>query len=221
MPAQTTHQSQALIQQPFLVEDKHSTGINTRVKSTDDALCTVDGSPRVKLVMPFITKGENSSNLNNFRSTTEETQTQTTRQTMGLLVPPYIIELKKTSTARDLSKPLACATTIGYHGLISNDAANSFLAAYNNGSHCLNHITEAAGTMPTKERFSLVQNTQSLKVEDCFYRMLKAHEIQSAMAFNPEYVILGSQKDKVKQLGNAVTPPAMKWLVGQVKESLS
>ena len=41
-----------------------------------------------------------------------------------------------------------------------------------------------------------------------------------AMAFSADYVVLGSSKDQVKQLGNAVTPPAMRWLVQQVVQSL-
>jgi site-specific DNA-cytosine methylase len=50
--------------------------------------------------------------------------------------------------------------------------------------------------------------------------MLKPGEIKLAMAFDGDYVVLGSGKDQVKQLGNAVTPPAMEWLVQQVVESL-
>jgi site-specific DNA-cytosine methylase len=36
-----------------------------------------------------------------------------------------------------------------------------------------------------------------------------------------EYIVLGSQKNQVKQLGNAVTPPVMQWLVEKGIESLS
>ena len=53
------------------------------------------------------------------------------------------------------------------------------------------------------------------KVDDCYYRMLFPREIQRAMAFKDDYIVLGSQKDKVHQLGNAVTPPVMEWLVEQ------
>jgi len=33
------------------------------------------------------------------------------------------------------------------------------------------------------------------------------------MAFNKDYIVCGNSRDKVKQLGNAVTPPAMEWLL--------
>lgn len=41
------------------------------------------------------------------------------------------------------------------------------------------------------------------------------------MAFDPTYVVLGSGKQQVKQLGNAVTPPVMEWLMNRVVESLN
>lgn len=51
--------------------------------------------------------------------------------------------------------------------------------------------------------------------------MLKPKEIKLAMAFDNDYIVLGSGKDQVKQLGNAVTPPAMEWLLEKAIESLS
>lgn len=76
----------------------------------------------------------------------------------------------------------------------------------------------AIGTATTKDRHALV--TAAPKVEDCFYRMLYPREVQAAMAFDKDYIVLGSGKDQVKQLGNAVTPPAMEWLVSRCVESL-
>ena len=43
--------------------------------------------------------------------------------------------------------------------------------------------------------------------------MLFPHEVQAAMAFESDYVICGTGKDKVKQLGNAVTTPVMELLL--------
>jgi DNA (cytosine-5)-methyltransferase 1 len=50
--------------------------------------------------------------------------------------------------------------------------------------------------------------------------MISSEEVKLAMAFDKNYVVLGTEKDKVKQCGNAVTPPAMEWLVERVAESL-
>ena len=53
-----------------------------------------------------------------------------------------------------------------------------------------------------------------------FVGLLNKQEVKLSMAFDPDYIILGSGKDQVKQCGNAVTPPAMEWLVEQVVKSL-
>ena len=59
------------------------------------------------------------------------------------------------------------------------------------------------------------------KVEDCGFRMLQPHEIQAAMAFPVEYKVLGTKRERVKQLGNAVTPPAMAILMQRVMETFN
>ena len=57
-------------------------------------------------------------------------------------------------------------------------------------------------------------------IEDLYFRMLKAHEVKAGMAFDPDYVVLGNQREQVKQLGNAVTPPVMELLIERCVESL-
>lgn len=203
---------------PFIVNDQQSTGINHRVKSTVDKLATVPTQPHFKLIMPLIIKGEHSQQLN-VRSSSESMVTQCTRQTMSMVVPPFIVENKGTSLARQTTQPLGCATGINYHGIVTNEAWNSFIGYYY-GQAQYSLLTEAIGTATTKERHFIV-NYQKPSIADCYYRMLKPHEIKLAMAFANDYVVTGSGKDQVKQLGNAVTPPAMKWLIQQCVNSLS
>jgi DNA (cytosine-5)-methyltransferase 1 len=85
------------------------------------------------------------------------------------------------------------------------------------------HITMTdnfCGAVATKERLMLTNFVQP-NIEDCFYRMLKAGEIKLAMAFDKDYIVLGSTKNQVKQCGNAVTPPVMEWLTDQCVQSLN
>ena len=105
------------------------------------------------------------------------------------------------------------------HGLIISEAYHSFIS-YFYGKSQASGLDETFGTVSTRDRFALV-NYQEPRIEDCYFRMLKPKEIKLAMAFDQEYVVLGNQKDQVKQLGNAVTPPAMQWLVEKGIESLS
>ena len=50
--------------------------------------------------------------------------------------------------------------------------------------------------------------------------MLEPHEIGKAMAFPGDYEVKGTKRDRVRQFGNAVTPPAMTMLVQRVLNSL-
>lgn len=181
----TTVPSQAIVC-PFIVNDQHSTGIGYRVRGVNEEMNTIITDPKFKVVMPFVIKQEHTHNLDNVRAVSESFQTQTTRQSMGL---------------------------------VTNEAFQSFIASYYNGSHCTKHITQEMGSVTTNDRHTLVSYRRPA-LEDCYYRMLKPGEIKLGMAFDSDYIVLGSGKDQVKQLGNAVTPPAMEWLVGQVVESL-
>jgi DNA (cytosine-5)-methyltransferase 1 len=51
--------------------------------------------------------------------------------------------------------------------------------------------------------------------------LLEPHEIQAAMAFLPAYVVLGNKRERVRQLGNAVTPPAARDLIAAVVEAVT
>jgi DNA (cytosine-5)-methyltransferase 1 len=106
-----------------------------------------------------------------------------------------------------------------HHGLITDESWKSFIS-YFYGKNQASGIEDPVGTVSTKDRFALV-NYLEPKIEDCYFRMLKPSEIKLAMAFDNDYVVLGSQKNQVKQLGNAVTPPVMQWLVEKGIESLS
>jgi len=106
----------------------------------------------------------------------------------------------------------------------SGDAQNMllqrspFLVQYY-GTGSATDATLPAPTMTGKDRHALVQ-PDSIDVDDCFFRMLAPHEIGRAMAFPDTYVVLGKKGEKVKQYGNAVTPPAMAILIERVVESL-
>lgn len=170
----------------------------------------------------YMSAGHNGTvrfNPDNVRSLAESFQTQTTRQSMGLVMP-VLVENKGQSLSRPITDPTGCITTRPHQGIVTDESFNSFLASYYNGSHCTKHITQEMGSVTTNDRHTLV-SYQKPELEDCYYRMLKPPEIKLGMAFDSDYIILGSGKDQVKQLGKAVTPPAMEWLVDQVIQSLS
>jgi site-specific DNA-cytosine methylase len=52
-------------------------------------------------------------------------------------------------------------------------------------------------------------------------RMLHWRELRAAMGFPASYQLLGTQQEKIAQLGNAVTPPVVAWLVRQLLDRFS
>ena len=59
------------------------------------------------------------------------------------------------------------------------------------------------------------------QVDDVMFRMLEPSEVKGAMAFPPEYRILGNRREQVRMCGNAVTPPAARDLITAVVASLA
>lgn len=138
------------------------------------------------------------------------------------LLTPLMVENKGQSKSKPSLEPTASQTTKPSNGIITADQFNSFLAYYNGGSKMASHITEPTGTIATGDRIAMIKQPYTKpRLEDCFYRMLLPHEIQLGMAFAPDYIVLGDSKQKVKQLGNAVTPPVMKWIIQRCIQSLS
>lgn len=137
------------------------------------------------------------------------------------LLTPNIVENKGMSKSKPATQPIGSQTTKPSVGIITREQFNSFLSYYNGTSNLPTLVSDRMATISTKDRVALMsQPYEKPRLEDCYYRMLLPHEIQLGMAFAPDYVVLGDSKQKVKQLGNAVTPPVMKWLVQQCVKSL-
>jgi hypothetical protein len=134
------------------------------------------------------------------------------------LPPAFIAELHGTSKAAGIDEPLMCLTAGGgHHALLSADA---FLTYYY-GTHQASGVTDPIYTLTGTDHAALVGSLENLTVEDLTFRMLKPHEIGKAMAFPGEYVVLGNNHEKVKQYGNAVTPPVMEMILKRCVETLA
>lgn len=166
------------------------------------------------------------------------------------VVMPYLVELHGTSEARAVTDALGCVLAGGnHHGLVMPIVTSvnyfdditgpvtepmptqttgakvgltippAFIASYY-GNDQVKPVTEALGTVTTLDRHALIETGELPRVEDCYFRMLKSHEIGRAMAFPGTYVVTGNERDKVKQYGNAVTPPAMRMIFERCLETL-
>lgn len=146
--------------------------------------------------------------------------TQTGFDETGLTVPPFLLDHLGEYRPRSIINPCSTICAGGNHQSLV--VPPSWLMTYYNNGQVL-PTSQAVPTVTTLDRVALLASQESdrpVTVEDCGFRMLVPHEIQAAMAFPADYVITGSRREQVKQLGNAVTPPAMQILMGRVLASL-
>lgn len=136
-------------------------------------------------------------------------RTQTARAETALVVPYY-----RTGCARPADQPMPTMTTV-------DTAALAFVAELRGGRSTARSARDPLATVTANgNHHMLVRPTMPPTVEDCRFRMLAVKEIQAAMAFTPSYVITGTKREQVRQLGNGVTPPAAEFLVRAVVRSL-
>jgi len=143
----------------------------------------------------------------------EPLRTLTAHDRFGLA---FIAELRGGgSNARPVEEPLATVTASGqHHMLVRHNNVRS------DPGYLCTPVSEPARSITTAGHQSLVGFDVPPAVEDCTFRMLEPTEIQAAMAFRPDYGVLGNRREKVRQLGNAVTPPAAEYLVRAVADAL-
>ncbi|MFG1776645.1 DNA cytosine methyltransferase [Micromonospora sp. NPDC049048] len=176
-------------------------------------------------------------------SVAEPFRTRTTRDTEALVVP-----LRNNGVARPAgSHPVPTVAAAGnHHALVMrnmtargdqgqmstpvNEPIRTQTASSVQSLIRWDHLVYAfdTGRLRTVDRPLPTQTTvegdavvnPSIAVDDCTFRMLEPHEIQLAMAFGADYRVLGNKRERVRQLGNAVTPPAARDLIAAVVEAL-
>lgn len=121
--------------------------------------------------------------------------------TTGIARMPWLTLNYSPGYSKPVTDPLATVTATDHHSLLQ---AAPFLISYYKHSNP-SGVDEPLPTIPTRDRHAVVRGKPEL--EDCYFRMLKVNEIKPGMGFWHEYIVLGTQREQVKQCGNAVTPP--------------
>jgi DNA (cytosine-5)-methyltransferase 1 len=200
--ARTATESEAL-----LVPVEGRPGVNARPVAVP--MRTQSARHETALVVPYYSTGQ-------ARPADRPRPTLGTVDTAGLA---FVAELRGGgSTCRPVDVPLAAVCAGGTHHML---VRNNSVASGDQG-YLSTPLTEPMRTLTTAGHQSLVgwPNTPP-RVADCTFRMLHVAEIQAAMAFHPGYVICGTAKrDRVRQLGNGVTPPAAEFLIRAVVAAL-
>lgn len=224
LATQTTRQTVALVSPGFLSkqyggDQKH----HVMLDQPTGTVTAVDHHGLVQVTPGFMIKQRGVQGGNPGRHTVlldRPTGTIVADDVHALVsTPSFIAELHGTSKAKGVDDPLMCVTAGGnHHALIQNEA----FISYYYGQMQASGTHEALRTVTALDKAALVEfDASNIKVEDCTFRMLQPHEIGAAMAFPGDYIVLGNKRQKVRQYGNAVTPPVMKMLVERCLETLA
>jgi DNA (cytosine-5)-methyltransferase 1 len=227
--------------EPFLLNH----GLDASYRLTSEALQTiVAGGNHLFLVT---TSHSHAADGGKVKPGEGPLPTLTTCQDQGFVVSPLIMGNYTPGWSRPVTTPLGAITTVGHHSLLvppgfqfsyrSNGdgqpvidgldnplktittQTQHYLTSYYSGSTQISPMTAPMPTIPTKERHALVRG--EINVDDCGFRMLDVHELQAGMAFPSDYVFLGTKKQRVAMIGNAVTPPVMRMIMSRCREILN
>ncbi|MBN7792406.1 DNA cytosine methyltransferase [Microbacterium esteraromaticum] len=236
MPIQTGTAEHGLAVPPLIVNNVSGADASRSEPITRELPSIVAGGTHASLLIPV--EGREGKQA---ASVADPLRTQSTRNETGLLVPYY-----SKGTARPASEPMGTVTTVDNAGLVvplrnhgvakptsapidtvSAEGNHHALVMRNNNSRggeasMSTPVSEPLRALTTAGHQSLINAPApiSLDVDDAGFRMLEPHEIMLGMAFAPDYNLLGTKRDKVKQAGNAVTPPAARDLGHAVAEFL-
>lgn len=208
----------ALVQPPMLIDLAYTHGHDNRSSSVEDTTPTQTGRQTHALVVPpFLVS------TNYFRDSypvDKPYPTQTSGNQYGVVYPPFLTSFYGTFQQSGLDQPVPTQPSIDKHALVVPPFLVSYYTRLSGQQAAVHGMDEALPTVPGRAVHYLAQPGETPAVEDCGFRMLQPHEVGAAMAFPAEYVVLGTQREKVKQYGNAVTPPTMKLLIERCLEVL-
>lgn len=223
IPTQTSSHNHGAVM-PFFVQLDHSKGKPAHhVRGGSDPTKTMTTADSNAVVMPFIIEMNRTGKARPLYNAISTVLAGGNHH--AILQAPFIVENNGQSTARSSTKPFPTQTAEPKHGIVGSNAIQAFLTYYYGNMNVPTKMSDVPGTVTTKDRMSLTINKTLVgkkpTLEDCTYRTLRPHEIQRAMAFEDEYVVLGNSREKVRQLGNGVTPPVQTWLTKQCLDTLN
>jgi len=200
---------------PFVIKGEH-THLTGYVKSVNETFYTQTARQTNALITPWIIEMNKTGECKPASSPTSTITAGGINH--AILASAFITESRGQSKTKPIVSPLGTQTQMINHGIVTDENMKTFLSYYNRSQQA-SGINDPMGTIPTHDRVSVVSYEKPV-LEECHYRMIKPPEVKASMGFDPDYKILGSGKDQVKQCGNAVTPPVQEWIIGQCVKSL-
>jgi DNA (cytosine-5)-methyltransferase 1 len=142
---------------------------------------------------------------------------------IGLAVPDAALIMRNNTPRGDpghmatpVTEPLRTLTSAGHQSLVS---WAHLLVPYYGTAATARPVSEPAGTLTATG--TGLASAAGIDVDDVLFRMLTPPEIGRAMAFADTYLVLGTRREKVRQYGNAVTPPVAEVLITALAEAIT
>lgn len=220
LPTQTAQLTQALVVAMRQGDVKRVT------RADADPLATVVATAPTHALLTTLRGTSPAAVEASSRPATWPTGPQTTQPHDALVVPlrthgqslpadiaGHALLIRNYEGGAEMSKPVSAPT-----GTVTTRDHHSLLIPYHGKGEAA-PVADPHRTVDTRDRFGLVE--PAIEIDDCGFRMLEPHEIGRAMAFEDEYVVLGNKRERVRQYGNAVTPPVMSMLLDRAIASLA
>ncbi|HXM54676.1 MAG TPA: DNA cytosine methyltransferase [Candidatus Dormibacteraeota bacterium] len=207
MPTQVTETRAMLVQAAGNAWDRAAAGGYARVKTPAEPLWTQSGTAETALVETFHSEDIPHPAMQPMRTLAGENH--------HALVTPAGGTWRDGTTST--AEPLPTRTSTENDGLAEPPPA--FLTSYYRTAQVASS-DDPMHTLTGHDRHGLAVGPV-IAIEDCLFRMLEPHEIGRGMAFPDAYVVVGNKRERVRQYGQAVTPPVLRWIVGRIVESLA
>lgn len=241
LTTQVASSSQHAVVHPFLIETQFTHSDSDRSSDITDVMRTQTAQQGRGVVVPHITS---YYNMGNGSAITDALPTVVTHDRHGIVVPPFVLSgytrpSGVMAAVRSIDGPLPTVPGRAVHGIVVPPTAmGNAMPTTPTGSHkylvmpgafmvdLQNHtlptwLWEVVNTVLAGGNHKALVQADAPNIMDCGFRMLQPAEIGKAMAFPDDYVVKGQSREKIKQYGNAVTPPPMAWLARQVIETLA
>lgn len=215
LPTQTTYQSRGIAIPPFLMSYY---GRQDAQSGLDASLPVIPTEPRHSLIVPPMIMSY-MNNATEPRSVNEPLYTIAGGHNSPLVVPPFLTGFYSSGpSATSADDPIPTIMGVPHHGLVS------FLTSYY-GNEQSSPVGEPMRTVTGNHRHAMVSvNLTEKDLEDMLmasrFRMLTPLELKRGMSFPEEYVILGNEREQVKQTGNAVCCLVAQWIGERVIEAM-
>lgn len=197
--------------QPIVADLAHMHAAHTgKVSTTTHPLPTQTSQQTQALVSPSLVSYYTRDNAQS--GVDEPLPTVTVENRHALIVPPFLIQMRANGQPYSAETPLAAITAHGNH--------HALIMSYYGGSPVWKSVLDPLPTQRTLEHQALIEPDADAVVEACGFRMLNPRELKLGMSFPDDYVILGSKRDQVRQVGNAVACNVAQWIVARCVESL-